>query len=207
MNRYLIIIPTIIVIAITLYFLVTVFMPKENVVELKLKEGPIVAFGDSLIRGLGSTSGNDMVSVLSDKIGEKIVNLGISGDTTTTGLQRVDRVLELRPSVVILLLGGNDFLRRVPRETTFQNLEQIITRLQEEGIVVILVGVRGGLFTDEFRGDFERLSKKHNTFFVPNILDGIIGNESLMSDPIHPNNKGYALMAEKIYPVLMEVIK
>ncbi|MFZ2719381.1 MAG: GDSL-type esterase/lipase family protein [Minisyncoccia bacterium] len=171
------------------------------------REGPIVAFGDSLIYGIGATSGNDLVSRLSAAIGEPIENMGVSGNTTALGLARLDAVLEKEPSIVLLLLGGNDYLQRVPRETTFAQLGTIIERLQEKGAVVVLLGVRGGVLRDSFSDEFEKLADTYGTAFVPNVLDDILGKPALMFDQIHPNDAGYARIAEKVLPVLEGVIE
>ncbi len=82
----------------------------------------IVAFGDSLIQGVGASSvDKNLVSILSRRIGKPIINLGVSGNTTADGLNRLDQLDKYKPKVVILLLGGNDYLRKVPKETTFNN--------------------------------------------------------------------------------------
>ena len=171
------------------------------------RDGPIVAFGDSLVRGVGSTSGNDFVSLLSGKIDEQIINLGVSGDTTRDGLGRLEEVISNRPRIVILLLGGNDYLKRIPREENFQKLRTLISKFQEDGAAVILLGVRGGLLVDHFDSDFENLAEETGTAYVPDVLDGLFRNKNLMSDEIHPNDKGYQLIAEKIYPVLSKILK
>lgn len=166
----------------------------------------IVAFGDSLTYGYGATEGKDYVSDLSTMIGEPIVNLGKNGDTTGSALSRVDDVLAQDPKIVLVLLGGNDFLQQVPKDQTFQNLDKIVTKIQAKGAVVILLGVQGGLFGDEYRSDFEALAARLHTGYVPNVLDGIIGHNDLMSDPIHPNDAGYKIIALKVYPVLKKYL-
>ncbi|MEY4602096.1 MAG: hypothetical protein RL292_37, partial [Candidatus Parcubacteria bacterium] len=88
------------------------FKPEAKVANYPSSGDAIVAFGDSLIEGVGASEGNDMVSQLSKKIGEPIVNLGIAGNTTEQGLARVDRIAEYEPRVVLVLLGGNDYLRK-----------------------------------------------------------------------------------------------
>ncbi|MEK7118134.1 MAG: GDSL-type esterase/lipase family protein [Patescibacteria group bacterium] len=168
--------------------------------------GSIVAFGDSLVLGVGATDGRDFVALLSEMIGEPIENFGSSGDTTAIGLARIGQVVEKHPRIVILLLGGNDYLRQIPREQTFKNLETIISRLQSDGVLVVLLGVRGGLLIDHFDTDFEMLAKRMHTAYVQNVLDGLFGNARFMSDGIHPNDEGYRLIAEKIYPVLSRVL-
>lgn len=167
----------------------------------------IVAFGDSLIFGLGSTKGNDLVSLLSNMIDEPIINFGRSGDTTSDGLERIDSVLSYDPKIVIVLLGGNDYLRRIPKETTFKNLEEIIKKIQDEGAVVVLLGVQGGVIGDPYKKEFNDLAEKMHTAYVSNVLEGIIGHRNLMADQIHPNDAGYQLIAEKVFPVLQSVLK
>jgi len=159
----------------------------------------IVAFGDSLVEGKGSTSGNDFVSLLSKKINKPILNLGISGNTTQDGLARLDRVTDTQPGTVLLLLGGNDYLQKVEKKKTFKNLEQIIQTLQSKGIFVILLGIRGGILTDSFDGDFANLADKMHIPYVPNVLSGLYGNQQYMSDAVHPNDRGYTKIADTLY--------
>lgn len=168
----------------------------------------IIAFGDSLIQGVGASSNTkSLVGVLSKKIGKPIVNLGVSGNTTTDGLNRINELDRYKPKVVILLLGGNDYLRKVPKETTFKNLGKIIEDIQSRGAVVLLLGVRGGLLKDNFEEDFEIISSKYNTAFVSNVLSGLILDRKYMSDEIHPNDAGYEKISERVLPVLKDIIK
>lgn len=168
----------------------------------------IIAFGDSLVYGVGSSSGNDMFSILSRKIGQPIINKGVSGNTTVDALSRLESdVLSNDPKIVFVLLGGNDYLQKIPKETTFKNLATIIEKIQEKGSAVILLGVRGGIFVDRFEEDYKNLSELYQTGFVPNVLDGLITNRKLMFDSIHPNDLGYQIVADKIYPELERVVK
>ena len=167
----------------------------------------VVAFGDSLVVGVGATKGNNFVDVLSNLIDTPIVNLGKSGDTTKDALARLDKVLAMKPQIVLLLLGGNDYIKKVPKEETFANLEKMIETIHATGAVVVLLGVRGGILHDEYEDNFEVLAKKHRTAFVPDVLDGLFGHVDLMSDTIHPNDAGYLIIANKIYPVLNELLE
>lgn len=167
----------------------------------------IIAFGDSLVEGLGSTSGNDFVSRLSKKINQPIINLGHAGDTTLDGLARISQLDEYNPKVVLLLLGGNDHLKKIPVADTFKNLATLIENIHERGAVVVLLGVRGGLFNDRFDTEFEILRDNYDTAFVPDVLDGLFGNDKYMSDVIHPNDIGYGMIADRIYPALIEAIR
>lgn len=166
----------------------------------------VIAFGDSLIAGLGSTKGNDFVSLLEDEVGESIVNMGVPGEITMHGLSRVHLVTEQNPKVVLVLLGGNDYMRGIPIDNTFENLDHIIMKIQKAGAVVLLIGIQGGIVIDSYERRFKELAKKRETLFVPNILEGIIGNAELMSDEVHPNDKGYRIIADKIYPVLLKAL-
>ena len=167
----------------------------------------IVAFGDSLVAGTGSSDGHDFVSLLSGAIGQPIVNLGVPGDTTADGLARINGLDAYKPKVVLLLLGGNDYLKRIPQEQTFANLAAIIKDIQSRGAIVLLLGVRGGLFGDHFSSGFEDLRDTYHTAYVSNVLDGLLGDKKYMSDQVHPNDAGYRLIAERIAPVLKELLQ
>ncbi len=168
----------------------------------------IIAFGDSLVVGFGASPGNDFVSILPARLGHPIINAGRNGDTTQTGLERLERdVLSRDPRIVILLLGGNDTLRKVPVDETFDRLATIIDRIHQTGAAVILVGVRGSLLGDKYEDEFEALAEAKQTNYVPDILSGIFGHPSLMTDAIHPNNEGNVLMADRLEPVLRELLE
>lgn len=177
--------------------------PVKNTPTKPLQELSIVAVGDSLVEGYGSTSGQDFVSLVSGKLGVPIQNSGISGNTSADVLARIESVTEERPDITILLVGGNDALRKVPKEQTFTNIATIINRLQASGSMVVLIGVQGGLLGNSYQKEFDRVAKETQSLYVPDILDGLIGNPKYMSDAIHPNNAGYALIAEKVYQSLI----
>ena len=163
------------------------------------KDAVILAFGDSLVAGEGATRNNDLPSLLSAKLGQPVLNYGVSGDTTEMGIARLDVALEEEPGIVILLLGGNDFLRKIPRGKTFANLETIISEFQEQGAAVILLGVQSGVFGNGPEKEYASLAEKTRTGYVPNVLDGLFGDNRYMSDTIHPNDAGYAIMADRVY--------
>jgi lysophospholipase L1-like esterase len=106
-----------------------------------------------------------------------------------------------------VLLGGNDYLRRVPKENTFENLAKIIEKIQSRGAIVLLLGVRGGLLGDQYDSSFEDLAKRYHTAFVSNVLDGLLGRSEYMSDEIHPNDSGHRIIADRAYPVLGGLIR
>ncbi|MEK7106950.1 MAG: GDSL-type esterase/lipase family protein, partial [Patescibacteria group bacterium] len=144
---------------------------------------------------------------LSKGIGREIVNLGVPGNTTADGLARINELDRYRPKVVLLLLGGNDHLKKLPIETTFGNLGKIIEDIHSRGAVVLLLGVKGNLFGDKFEPEFENLRDKYKTAYVSNVLDGLFRNPKLMEDSIHPNDAGNKIIAERIYPVLVPLLK
>lgn len=166
----------------------------------------IVAFGDSLVSGVGSESGGGFVTMLSKEIGMPIANLGRSGDTTADGLARIDEVLARDPKVVMVLLGGNDFLRGVPKEQTFANIDEIARLIEEKGAIVLLLGIQGGIFSDDYENRFEAVAKRRRTAYVSNVLDDVVFDRSLMSDSIHPNDKGYRIIADRILPELRKLV-
>jgi len=184
------------------------FLGKEKYTNYPSNGTDIIAFGDSLIEGVGASSSNtNFVSLLSKKIGKPIINLGVSGNTTQDGLDRIKELDKYKPKVVIILFGGNDYLRKVPKETTFKNLSKIIEDIHRRGATVLLLGVRGGILKDNFNTSFNDLHEKYNTAFVSNVLSGLITNTEYMADKIHPNDKGYVIIAEKVHPVLNDIIK
>src|SRR3989344_718364 len=157
----------------------------------------IIGFGDSLVQGVGATDGNDFVSLLSKELGITIINKGRAGDTTETALARIEQdVLLYDPKAVLVLLGGNDFFKRIPKGEMLANLREIITRIQARGAVVVLLGVRGGLITDTYEEELKNLAKETGSAYVPNVLSGLLGNAKYMSDAIHPNDVGYKIIAE-----------
>lgn len=170
------------------------------------KNNRIVAFGDSLINGVGATAGNNFISQTSRALKIPIKNLGIPGNTTADGVARLGEVYAEDPGVVLVLLGGNDYLRKVSPEETWKNLDYIVKSLTDRGIVVVLLGVRGGLLRDNYEEKFEELSKKYKTAYVPDVLDGVLLNKELMYDAVHPNDAGYAKIAQRVIPVLKDIL-
>jgi acyl-CoA thioesterase-1 len=167
----------------------------------------VVAFGDSLVAGRGARSGRDFASMLSSRLGVPIINAGRSGDTTGSALARLNRdVMSRDPRIAIVLLGGNDFLRRVPVEETFDNLTTIVQQLRRHGAAVVLAGVSVGLMSDPYAARYESLARQESAGLVPDILGGIFGHSDLMADPIHPNEQGYEIIADRLEPVLRDLL-
>jgi len=159
----------------------------------------IVCFGDSLTFGTGADKGQDYPARLSAMIGRPVVNLGIPGDTTAGALARIDTVLEKDPQMVLLTIGGNDLKNRVPKETAFHNLAAIIEKIQARGALVVIGGIDIPFYGRGFGTAYEELAVQTGSVLIPNVYSGIMGRASLMSDPIHPNSDGYAVLADHFY--------
>ncbi|MBP9757572.1 MAG: arylesterase [Candidatus Pacebacteria bacterium] len=167
----------------------------------------VVAFGDSLVVGFGANANKDFVTLLSEQIGEPIVNLGVNGDTTAKGVDRLKDLDAYKPKVVILLLGGNDALQRVPPAETFANLRTIIADIQKRGSIVLLIGVRGGVVNGVYPEEFEKLADETGAAFVPDVLEGLFGEKQYMADGIHPNDAGNRIIADRVYPSLAPLLQ
>lgn len=168
----------------------------------------IVAFGDSLVVGVGATSGNDFVSILSRRLGRTIFNAGRSGDTTATALARLETdVINLDPNITIILLGGNDILRGIPYAQTINNMHSIIQRLQAGGSTVIILGLyTNTTFNIDYNTGFRNLAAETGATYVPNVLSGVIDNAQNMSDALHPNDRGYVIIADRTEPTVRSVV-
>jgi acyl-CoA thioesterase-1 len=168
----------------------------------------VIAFGDSLVYGVGTTSGNSFVSLLSQRLSVSIVNAGFPGDTTGSALARLKAsVLDRNPSVVIVLLGGNDLLQSVPLQQRISNITSIATQIRATGAAVILVGLSEGNVFDPYEGALPGIASQTSSTLVPGVLDGIYGDPNLMSDSVHPNDAGHKIMADRIEPALRTVLK
>ena len=168
--------------------------------------GDWVAFGDSLTSGFGASEGNDYPTLLSKKIGRKILNKGVPGETTESALNRLEDIIRLQPRVVLLCLGGNDGLQQLPVDKTFSNFATIIDRLQQAGSFVVLIGVRSASISDRYGRPFKKLAAEKHVLYVPNILSGVLGSPSLMSDYIHPNDEGYKAIADRLEKLLRPLL-
>ena len=187
---------------------VTRTLPAIDNAELK-----VVAFGDSLTSGhrLAKTDAYPAVieqSLRAAGLPFTVVNHGVNGDTTAGALRRLDTVIAERPQILILAFGANDGLRGVPVAQVRANLEKVIGRAQAEGIKVLLVGMEalplyGWQYTVDFHHVFPDLAKKYDIPLVPFMLNGVLGNQDLMSpDGIHPNAAGARLIADNIWTEL-----
>lgn len=174
----------------------------------------IVAFGDSLTAGFGLMDDQQRyTALLQRRLDEggfryRVVDAGVSGDTTAGGVRRVDWALDKNAKILILELGGNDGLRGLPVAEMKKNLAAIIERAQEKKVAVLLAGMEappnlGDEYTVAFRQAFRDLAKKYNVKLIPFVLDGVAGLADMnQPDGIHPNAAGERIMTETIWRAL-----
>jgi acyl-CoA thioesterase I len=173
--------------------------PYSRVTNLDSRGSAIIAFGDSLTAGFGASAGEDYPTKLSTRSGVTVVNAGVSGDTTESARERLDRdVLAHDPRIVIIGLGGNDYLRSVPITVTEANLRAIIRESQDAGAMVVLLGFTFPSLNANYGAMYERVAKEEGCLLIAGALKGILRDPALKSDAIHPNARGYDLMAERI---------
>jgi lysophospholipase L1-like esterase len=136
----------------------------------------IIAFGDSLTAGYGAGAGEDYPAGLARAIGREVINAGVSGDTTDSALARIDAdVLQRSPRVVIVGLGGNDFLRGTPIASTEANLRNIVKQVQASGAMVVILGFNFPSLTASYGKMYKRVASDEGCLLIPDLLDGIIG--------------------------------
>jgi len=177
----------------------------------------IVAFGDSLTSGPGLRREETYPALLQQRIAReghdyRVINAGVSGDTSTDALARFDVALVPGTKIVILAIGGNDGLRGVSVATLERNIAAMIERAQARGIDVLLCQmeappVGGLLYTVDFHRVYTRLAERYKVPLVPFFLLGIIGNEELdLNDTLHPNAAGHRVIADTIWPYLRPML-
>lgn len=157
----------------------------------------IVVLGDSIAAGVGSGPGQAYPELLAARFGTEVVNAGVSGNTTADGLARIDKVLAENPWMVIIELGGNDFLRRVPPEETERNLRGIVDCVISARAVPVLVEMDAP-FAGDYLAIYGRLGEEYDIPVVEETLGEILSDRALKSDTIHPNAEGQKILAEAI---------
>ncbi|MEP6786458.1 MAG: arylesterase [Sphingomonadales bacterium] len=185
-------------------------------VEVKGPERLVLAFGDSLYAGYGLKRGESMPAhvetlLRQQGINAKVVNAGVSGDTTSAGRKRLTFVLDKlprKPDLVMLGLGGNDVLRQLPVAETRANMVAMLDELRRRDIPVVLTGMRappnlGPDYVGQFDTMYPDLARKYRADLDPFVLAGVLGDRRLMlPDGIHPNAKGVDVMAARIAPIV-----
>lgn len=179
----------------------------------------VIFFGDSITAGSGLDPDEAYPALIGKKIEEaglsaRVVNAGLSGETTAGGLRRVDWVLRQPVDIFVIELGANDGLRGIPPETSRSNLQAIIDRVREKhpGVQIVLAGMQlptnmGAGFTGKFAGIFPRLAADNRIALIPFLLEGVGGVASLnLADGIHPNAEGHRIVAETVWTTLRPLL-
>ncbi|UCG08178.1 MAG: arylesterase [Desulfobacterales bacterium] len=181
-----------------------VFFPSPGVGPHKSNYQTIICFGDSLTYGTGASQGMDYPSQLSQMLNKPVINAGVPGDTTGRALMRLERdVISKNPDIVLITLGGNDLKNGVSKDTAFHNLREIVESIQKQGATVIIGGLKFPLQDRGFGKGYQELADQTGAVLIPNIFEGIMGNRKLMSDPIHPNDAGYKMIAQQFYEAMV----
>jgi lysophospholipase L1-like esterase len=167
-------------------------------------DGVILAFGDSLTVGVGADSSRSYPSVLEELTGLRVVNAGVSGETTRGGLARLPAVLtEVSPDLVILMEGGNDILRSKHAQVTRDNLAAMVELVLSAGSAVVLVGVPNRMLFNDSAPFYDELATRFDIPLVDGELASLLRDPRYKSDPIHLNAEGYALLAGAIHEALI----
>ncbi|RMF12306.1 MAG: arylesterase [Alphaproteobacteria bacterium] len=180
----------------------------------------VLAFGDSLTAGYGLGAGealpDQLEQALKDRgIGARVINAGVSGDTTAGGLARLEWTLaglDSPPDLVILALGANDALRGIAPALTRANLAAMIEALQARAIPVLLAGMvappnMGPDYAAEFNPIYPELAARYGVALYPFLLDGVAANPALnQEDGMHPNGEGVAVIAERLAPIVARAL-
>lgn len=175
----------------------------------------ILFYGDSLTAGYGLSTEEAFPALVGQRLNEKgkpvrVINSGLSGETSAGGLTRIDWVLKQPVDVFVLELGPNDGLRGLPLEQTEKNLQAIIDKVKAKypKTKIVIAGMMvppniGPDYTEEFKKLFPRLAKKNNAALIPFLLEDVAGNEKLnLPDRIHPNAEGHKIVAENVLKVI-----
>ena len=170
--------------------------------------------GDSLTEGYGVAKDAAFPAVLEKKLHESgkkewtVVNAGVSGSTTASGISRLKWLFKSKPDVILLALGANDGLRGLKVVDSKQHLSEVIKYAQEQKVKVILGGLYmppnyGKEYTEDFKKMYESLAKQYKVTFIPFILDKVAGNPKYnLADGIHPNEEGHKVIAENVFQIL-----
>jgi acyl-CoA thioesterase-1 len=180
-------------------------------------ERVVVALGDSLTAGLGVAAEEAWPALIDARLRRegypyRVVNAGVSGDTTAGGLRRVDWVLRSRPDVAVVALGANDGLRGLPTDAMEANLLAIVERLRAAGARVLVAGMQvppnyGAAYTRAFQDVFQDVARRTGAALMPFLLDGVAADPRLnLPDGIHPNAAGHRAIAEHVWPHLVALL-
>jgi acyl-CoA thioesterase-1 len=180
--------------------------------------GTIVCVGDSLTEGLGVDEDSAYPAQLKQRLEKdgysfKVVNAGISGETSSGTLSRINWILTLNPDIVILETGANDGFRGLDPQLIQKNITAIVQSLKEKDVIVVLAGMEivrnlGNEYTTAFREVYAKIAREEEVILIPFFLKGVAGNPRLnQTDGLHPTAEGYQEVTKTIYPYVIQAIK
>ncbi len=169
----------------------------------------VLAFGDSVTHGTGAGPGEDYPTVMAATTGWNVINAGIPGELARDAKKRIGSLLtEHHPELVIIELGGNDFLRKRRDDLVKQDLHSIITRSQESGAITVLVAVprlsllRAGVGALKDSAIFEQLAEETGVLLIESVFSEVLSNDDLRADQVHPNAQGYRVLTAGLVDAL-----
>ncbi|MCX5695434.1 MAG: GDSL-type esterase/lipase family protein [Candidatus Omnitrophica bacterium] len=196
---------TVALVAIILGFGITALLlnVKREIKNTNSNGKNIICYGDSITFGYGVNPGEDYPTALAKIVNRPVINVGVDGDTSTEGLQRIKQdVLEKEPYIVLIEFTGNDFLKKIPMDLTISNIKEMVREIQGRGAMTAIVDVSAGLFLFDYRVRLYLLARQTGSIFIPATLSGIITNPSMKSDFMHPNASGYKIVAQRVYQTI-----
>ncbi|MFP4333376.1 MAG: arylesterase [Campylobacterales bacterium] len=196
--------------------IVVLFLLVLQVASASSDSKTILFLGDSLTEGFGvakeATYPSQVQALAKSRLNKNInvINGGVSGSTTSDGLQRLKWYLKRKPDIVFINLGANDGLRGLNLEKSQKNLEEIVEHAQDSGATVLLAGMLmppnyGDEYTKDFKNMYKKIKDKYNLKYMPFLLKGVAGEKEFnQADGIHPNKKGYKIIAEEVFEFIKD---
>lgn len=186
--------------------------------QASTRRGTIVAVGDSLTAGFGVAEGEAYPALLERKLrdagyGYRVINAGVNGEKSGEVLGRLDSIIDQLPDIVILQTGTNDGLRGLSPLDMKRNIHDIVRALREHGVTVVLAGMRNlkkrkGEYDEIFARVYSEIASAEGVILIPLLLAGVAGDAALnRADGIHPNPEGYRMVAETVFPHVLEAIE
>ena len=196
----------------------TTVPPPKPPEPAEVYEGVIIAVGDSLTAGLGVAEKDAYPAVLEKKLQQngynwQVINAGISGETSSGALSRINWIITRNPDIVILETGANDGMRGIPPGVVRENISQAARLLKEADIEVVLAGMQmlqnlGPAYTKKFAAVYPEVAENQDVLLIPFLLEDVGGNPDLtLPDGIHPNPEGHRIVARNVYPHVVEAIR
>jgi len=165
----------------------------------------ILAFGDSLTFGTGATEAESYPAQLAEIVGRTVARAGVPGETSGAGLARLAQALEEhQPRLLLLIHGGNDFLRRLPKERAAANVREMVRLARVRGVEVVLIGTPEPGLTVTPPDFYAAIAREFSIPYEGSVIGEVLRDPGLKSDPVHPNAKGYRVIAERIAALLRE---